>query len=320
MIYGILIEKKILKPKAMMADGTVIPEHIKYPNDVGLLNDVREWMVGNIKALGSKVGKTYRTYCRKARKVYLCFSKNRRKTKKQIQRAKKQMLQFVRRNLVQLKAVIAEAKECSDEMIQALVAEVESRIETAEEIFLQQMTMYREKSYRIAKRIVSFWRPWVRPIKRGKDGKDVEFGAKAAMSHVDGFVFVDKIEHENFAEADSKVVRNQIEGYEKRFGKKPPAFIGDRAYGSRDNRKLLEEEMAIRTSFVRLGKKQKSEQTFTRWFKRKQKERNRIEGNFGTGKEHYGLAEAKYHGEHGSEIWTRMNVLAMNLKVAMVRM
>lgn len=52
---------------------------------------------------------------------------------------------------------------------------------------------------------------------------------------------------------------------------------------------MLEEEMQIKTSFVRLGKRQKSEQIFDRWFRRKQKERNRIEGNFGNGKEHYRL-------------------------------
>ena len=62
-----MIEKKILKAKGMLVDGTVIPENIKYPNDIGLLNDVRQWLVGNIKRIGEDVGRKYRTYCRKAR-------------------------------------------------------------------------------------------------------------------------------------------------------------------------------------------------------------------------------------------------------------
>src|SRR3989338_3653128 len=96
--YQVLIEKKILRAKGMLADGTVIPENIKYPNDVGLLNDVRQWVVEKIKGIGEDVGRKYRTYCRKARQVYLNFAKSKRKTKRQIKRAKRQMLQFVRRN------------------------------------------------------------------------------------------------------------------------------------------------------------------------------------------------------------------------------
>lgn len=57
----------------------------------------------------------------------------------------------------------------------------------------------------------------------------------------------------------------------------------------------------------------------TRWFKRKQKERNRIEGHFGHGKEHYGLDRMGYHGQEGSEIWTRGGILAMNLMTALAR-
>jgi len=47
---------------------------------------------------------------------------------------------------------------------------------------------------------VSFHRPYVRPIKRGKSGRATEFEAKGALSHVDGFLFLDHVEHSAFAE------------------------------------------------------------------------------------------------------------------------
>lgn len=313
--YAVLIDKKILRAKGMLADGTVIPENIKYPNDVGLLNDVREWLVGIIKRVGEDIGKKYRTYCRKGRQVYLNFAKSKHKTKKQIRRAKRQMIQFVRRNLKQTVEILGEASKKGTRRLH-LIGE---KLKTAEKIFEQQLTMYKEKSHRIVERIVSFHRPWVRPIKRGKNGKDVEFGAKAAMSHVDGILFLDKTNHDNFSEAQTEVVREQIAGYEKRFGKKPPSFTADKAYGSHGNRDLLEKEMKIRTSFVRLGKKQSGKNKMTRWFKQKQKERNRIEGHFGHGKEHYRLDRVWYHGREGSEIWTRGGILAMNLMTALAR-
>jgi len=313
--YQVLIEKKILRAKGMLADGTVIPENIKYPNDVGLLNDVRQWVVEKIKGIGKDVGRKYRTYCRKARQVYLNFAKSKRKTKRQIKRAKRQMLQFVRRNLRQLEEALGEAYRKGSRRTLLIGA----RLGAARKIFEQQWEMYKKGSHRIADRIVSFHRPWVRPIKRGKSGKDVEFGAKAAMSHVDGFLFLDKIHHDNFSESQTSVVGEQIESYEKRFGKKPASFTGDKAYGSRENRELIEEQKQIRSSFVRLGKKQPSRDKMTRWFKRKQKERNRIEGHFGHGKEHYGLDRMWYHGQEGSEIWTRGGILAMNLMTALAR-
>jgi len=40
--YEVLIERRIIRAKAMLIDATVFPEAIKYPTDVGLLNDVRE--------------------------------------------------------------------------------------------------------------------------------------------------------------------------------------------------------------------------------------------------------------------------------------
>ena len=39
--YRVLIEKKILRAKGMFADGTVIPENIKYPNDVDLFSLIK---------------------------------------------------------------------------------------------------------------------------------------------------------------------------------------------------------------------------------------------------------------------------------------
>jgi len=48
--------------------------------------------------------------------------------------------------------------------------------------------------------IVSINKPHVRPIKRAKAGADVEFGAKVSASVVDGFVFVDRLDWDNFNE------------------------------------------------------------------------------------------------------------------------
>jgi len=314
--YQVLIDRRIIKGKGLLVDGTVFPEHVKYPNDVGLLNDVRQWLVENIRTLGKKAGKTYRTYCRVAKKSYLSFAKKKTKTKKAVKRAKKQMLQFVRRNLKQLEDTIVTIKEMGKEIGQGLV----EKLQVAKTIYDQQFQMYADKVHTHPDRIVSFHRPYVRPIKRGKEGgKKVEFGPKTALSHVDGFLFLDRMDHDNFSEATTVVVQEQLNNYQSRFNKKPPSFTADKAYGSRENRDLLQQEN-IRGAFKPLGRKRKQSASSDRWFKQKQKERNRIEGHFGNGKQHYGLDRIKYQGPEGAELWIRGGILGMNLKTAMVRM
>lgn len=69
--------------------------------------------------------------------------------------------------------------------------------------------------------------------------------------------------------------------------------------------------------FKALGRKRKDAERSSRWLKKKQRERNRIEGDFGNGKEHYGLDRVLYSIENGSEIWVRLGLLGMNLKTAL---
>jgi len=307
--YKLLIDRKIIKAKGMLIDATVFPENIKYPNDVGLLNDVREWLVENIRKLGKVVCKTYRTRPRVARKEYLNYSKKKKKTKKAINNAKKKMLQHVRRNLKQMKEVIEIVKVQGQRIKQNIM----DKIEVAERIYSQQREMYTAKVNRIAERIVSFHRPYVRPIKRGKSGKSTEFGAKGALSLVDGCLFLDHLEHAAFSE--DKWTEKHINAYKEKFGKVPPYIAADQKYGSRDNRKLLDKE-EIRASLKPLGRRPKGENRPDRWIKAKQKERNRIEGSFGHGKQHCGMDRVQYQGKDGSEMWIRGCLLAMNLQAA----
>jgi hypothetical protein len=307
--YKVLIERRIIKAKGMLVDATVFPEEIKYPNDVGLLNDVREWLVKRIKGLGKTIGKVYRTYSRSARKDYLNFAKKRKKTKEAIAKAKKQMLQYVRRNIGQLKEAVEQVKAEG----KRIKEKIREKLEVAERIYHQQLEMYRKKAKRIAERIVSFHRPYVRPIKRGKSGKETEFGGKGALVHVGGFMFLDHFEHSAFAEEN--LMAAHLLGYVERFGKVPPYISGDTKYGTEKNRELVE-EVKVRASFKRRGRRRKTPDAENRWFKRKQRERNLIEGGFGNGKQHYGLHRVRYSIKDGSEVWVRAGIMGMNLKAA----
>jgi len=307
--YKLLIDRKIIKAKGMLVDATVFPEKIKYPNDVGLLNDVREWLDRQIKRLGKVVGKKYRTYPRRSRKEYLNFSKKKRKAKKTINKAKRKMLQYVRRNIKHIKDAIEQIRAQGGEVKEHII----EKLGVVEKIFHQQQEMYKRKVNRVEERIVSFHRPYVRPIKRGKQEKKTEFGGKGGLVHVGGFLFLDHFEHRAFAEEE--LLADHLAGYVSRFGKLPPYASMDAKYGTKDNRELAE-KIGVRASFKRRGRKPKTVDSQDRWFKKKQRERNRIEGGFGNGKEHYRLDGVRYRIKDGSEIWVRAGILAMNLKAA----
>ena len=311
--YQVLIERKVIKAKGLLVDATVFPEHLRYPTDTGLLNEARQWTVKQIKKLGSSLGTKVRTYCRKAQKEYLSFSKKKNRSKKLIQRTRKSLLQYLRRNINQMESLLDKARQKGLKIEQKVV----TRLGVVRKVFNQQYQMYRDKVHRIEDRIVSLHRPWTRPIVRGKSAiKEVEFGPKATLSYVDGFVFLDQLCSDNFPEAQR--VEAQLEQYETLFGRKPSSMTADKIYGNLDNRCLLKEE-EIRDAFQPLGRKASQQNPATRWRKQKQRERNRIEGLFGHAKNHLGLDKIRYYIQDGPEIWVRLGLMSMNLQAAAKR-
>ena len=308
--YQVLIERKVIKAKGMLVDATVFPEHVRYPTDTGLLNEARQWVVKQIKKLGASLGTKVRTYCRKAQKEYLSFSKKKNRSKKLIQRTKKSLLQYLRRNINQMESLLDEARQKGLKIEQKVV----TRLEVVRKVFNQQYQMYRDKVHRIENRIISLHRPWTRPIVRGKSAnKEVEFGPKATLSYVDGFVFLDHLCSDNFPEAQR--VEAQIEQYVNLFGHKPSYAVADKIYGNRDNRRLLKKD-EIKDAFEPLGRKARKQSPTSEWRKQKQRERNRIEGSFGHAKNHFGLERIKYYIPAGPEIWVRLGLIGMNLQTA----
>jgi len=313
-VLKILKEKKIIRARGVMMDATVFPSGIRFPTDIGLLNEAREKVVMWIKDISRKLEIWTRTYCQKGRQVYLNFSKRRKKTKEMVRKTKKQMLQYLRRNVKQFEVLIEKAKEVGIEIKEV----IHGQIEIIKKILVQQWDMYRRRSHIIKDRIVSYSQPKVRPMVRRKDGKEVEFGPKGHLSLVDGYLFLDKISFDSFNEANE--LKKSVELYEERFEKKPEVLIADGIYGNRDNRKLLK-EAEIPAALKPLGRKSQTEEykKQKRWIKKKQRLRNQIEGFIAHAKEHFGLDKIRYKIDGGAEIWASMGLLMMNLDTALKR-
>lgn len=311
-----LVENKLIQPKGLLLDATVYESDITYPTDCGLLESARQFCVEQIQHLSKVVNTKVRTYRRVARRAYLNFTKKKRKTRKQVRRMHKSLLQYVRRNIKQFSELLEQAQTAGH----GLPAAVLKKFETVKTLFQQQREMYVEKKKTIGNRIVSLAKPHVRPIVRGKNGKDVEFGAKAALSCVDGYLFVDHLSFDNFNE--STTLEESIDRFRERFEKSPDYVAMDQIYGSRANRQYLKEQN-LRASVKKLGRPTRSEDEEAkreqRWRKRKQRERNRIEGAIGNSKTKHDLGVVRAKTITTEKTWIQMALFSRNLMLAAKR-
>lgn len=299
----------------LVIDATCIPQDIQYPTDVRLLNDVRERTEEIIDVLyAPQKGemKKPRTYRKKARKAYLVFCRKRRPREKDVRRAKREQLGFIRRNLRSIKELADVAS------LSTLSKRDRKDLMVAYEIYRQQLAMYRERNHAISGRIVSMSQPHVRPIVRGKASADVEFGAKVSVSLVDGFTFVDRIGWEPYNE--STCFKEQVEGYRKRFGHYPESVHVDKIYRTRENRAYCDDRN-IRMSGPRLGRRvMVNDANRAAMKKRKRQERmdeavrNSVEGKFGQGKRRFGLGRIFEKLRETSETAIMLGFLVMNLE------
>ena len=175
----------------LLLDATCAPADIRFPTDLGILNEAREKLEKVIDELHEPlIGKEVkpRTYRKKARKQFLKIAKRKKASFKQRRRAIRQQLGFVNRNLNIIKQMLEKGA-----VLSSLSRRNYQNLLVVSEVYRQQQQMYDDRVKRIDGRIVSISQPHVRPIVRGKAGRPTEFGAKLSASVVDGFSFVDHL-------------------------------------------------------------------------------------------------------------------------------
>jgi hypothetical protein len=179
-------------------------------------------------------------------------------------------------------------------------------------IYDQQTKMYKEHTHSVDNRIVNIYQPYVRPIVRGKDKAQVEFGAKLGVSIHNGYARINTLSWEAYNEGSD--FKKQVEAYKRLNGCYPKVVITDKIYGTRENRQWLK-ELEIRYSGKPLGRPSAKQQT--QYQKRKQKSeqgmRNQVEGKFGQGKNGYNLNKVRARAARTSESWIAAIFFVMNL-------
>lgn len=292
-------------------DATCTPADIRYPTDLSLLNEAREKTESIIDTLHEPyigIEPKPRTYRKKARKDYLSVSKKRKKGKKDLKRAIRKQLSYVRRNLKYIEVLLSKTSP------ESLSKKQKKNLEVINKLFTQQEKMFENKTHSVEDRIVSISQPHVRPIVRGKSGKPVEFGAKLTISVVDGYVFNERLSWDNYNEGVDLI--GQVERYKDRFGYYPESVHADKIYQNRENRAYCTKH-DIRLSGPRLGRPPK-ENTERKQNKKQQRQdeidRIPVEGKFGNAKRKYGLDRIMAKGKETSETTIGVIIIVMNLE------
>ena len=299
----------------MQSDATVSDQYIAFPTDSKLLNASRkklEEMIDKLYGWDDSLSQKPRTYRRTMGTAFLNYSKKKRKTYKDHRKMNRKLLECVRRNLRSVDTMLADTPELVLGKDYPLNQADLDMLETIKRLHQQQKQMYDTKTRSCQSRIVSIHQPHVRPIVRGKQNAQVEFGSKLGVSLDNGFALVETLSWDAYNE--SKDLISQVENYLRIHGYYPELVQVDKIYATRENRKWLQERN-IRITAPPLGRKSKVKMNHYQKTKRKKEaaERNHIEGKFGQGKNRYGLNKIQARLKETSETWISCIFFIMNL-------
>ena len=299
----------------LIVDATCAPADIRYPTDVSLLNEARDKTEELIDELHAPLVGTQprpRTYRVKARRAFVAFIQRKKPKRNAVRRAIRGQLGFLNRNLKFIDQLLETPAALP---LSQLSRRQYKNLLVCREVLRQQLQMYETKTHRIDDRIVSLSQPHVRPIKRGKAGRDTEFGAKLSISVTGGFSFLDRLSWDNYNESLDLV--GQIEAYREQFGFYPKSVHADKIYRTRANRKYCKDR-GIRLSGPPLGRPPKHVSAA----EKKQAAadeaiRNTVEGKFGQGKRRFGLGRVMAKLAVTSAAQISLSFLVMNLDAAL---
>lgn len=288
---------------SMCMDATCYETSMRYPTDIKLLWECVEWNYKELKLMSKKLGERIpRTKIIKWTKRYKSYSKSRNPRRVEKHRLKRALLLL-------LAKIDARLTDIEQQLSKELSVQYWKRRNASKQV-LEQQRLYFEKGIKPKNRIVSLDKPYIRPIVRGKETKSVEFGAKVNKYQVDGISFIEHLSFDAFNE--STRLKSSIWSSQKIFKKRLKIVGADAIYATNSNRKYITKNK-IKTDFKRKGKPSKHNEHFNQLAKAIKKERaTRLEGSFGTDKEHFLLKRIMARTKQTEILWIFFGIHTSN--------
>jgi hypothetical protein len=288
----------------MLEDATCYETSMRYPTNVKLLWESTEWSYKQLKLICKylKIRMPRNKYEEQWDK-YNNYSHKRKRTHKETTKRTRSLLYLLDKIVGLLKDIENKYQERLD-----LPTRYYTNLKIIRKVLQQQQEMFKTGKS-VPERIVSISKSYIRPIVRGKEVKAVEFGAKVNMIQFDGINFIEHLSFNAFNEG-TRLVKSIRYG-RSLFGK-ITHISADDIYATNANRKYSTAAHIV-TNFKRKGRAGKHEEHRQIISRELRKERTiRMEGSFGTEKEHYGLQKIKARTEKNEILWIFFGVHTAN--------
>jgi len=287
-----------------LEDATCYETSMRYPTNVKLLWESTEWSYYQLKLICKylKIRMPRNKYLEQWNK-YNNYSHKRKKINKETLKRTRSLLYLLGKLLGLLREIENQYQNQLD-----LPRKYYERIKVIRKVLKQQLEIF-ETGGSVPNRIVSISKSYIRPIVRGKETKPVEFGAKVNMIQFDGINFIEHLSFDAFNEG-TRLVKSIRYG-RSLFGK-ITHISADDIYATNANRKYSTAAHIV-TGFKRKGRAGKHEEQRLIISRELRKERAiRMEGSFGTEKEHYGLKRIRAMTELNEILWIFFGVHTAN--------
>lgn len=318
-----LKEKQVLRTRKLRTDTTVIESDIHHPTDATLLQDgvrVMNRLMKQVQKVASHAAQGFEDKSREVKTKILSIAKLLRRRTQQSWEEINAITDSVTRITEDVCAQVEQAAETIRDKGKTAVTSLKSKLIAAAALTRKLVRQAQEVvsgNRNIPNRIVSFFDPEARPIKKGKLGKTAEFGYKVRIDETEsGFVTGYELYQGN--PADDDVLLPAVQQHIQRFGAIPHAVATDRGFASLANEKLVEALGVKRVSTPTRGKKsmKRTKHEQQPWFKDLQRFRAAGEAKISLLKRKYGLSRSRYRGLVGSKTWVGFGIWVHNLRRA----
>ena len=269
-----------------MTDATCYESHLRFPRHC--------WELGIRRP---------RNKYRNVSESYLSYCKKRKRKLSRTRMLKRRMIRLLEKLLIQRDEIHREYG-----VSLRYTKDYRKRLSIIRKVLVQEKEMFEGR--KVSDRIVSIDRHYIRPIVRGKEIKSVEFGAKVNNIQIDGISFIEHLSFKAFNEGIR--LKDCIRMQQKLMNVRVRCVAADSIYANNANRKFCT-KYGISTSFVRKGRAAKDEPLRKVLRSELSKERaTRLEGSFGTQKQHYSLARIKAGNRKTEILWIFFGIHTAN--------
>ena len=308
-----LMKSRSIKPRRIRIDSTTLEAHISYPNDVGVIHQAIKTLTRTARSLGQKIT----SHVRATKRALFSWSQSAKASPKERKEKGKKILH-------QVAKLAKHTVEQSRKAFQSLQDSESDRSAKLKEKFFKQMELAHtilsqteqklQGTKSIPERIVSFYDSEVRPIRKGKLNKAVEFGRTLQLVQDSSGVIIHYEVHRGNPSDRTKLL-SVLRQAKTAVGIKPKELAADRGYYSCENVLKLNKAGIEKIGIPKVGRLSSSEKTHQRkkWFRQLQRFRCGIEASISMLKRKFGLSRVLAKGSAATAVWTGLAIFSYNL-------